>query len=117
MKRSAVTSSNPGRIRWIQIAAHFEGATLLFLLIVAVPVKHLAGFPAIVSVVGPIHGIAFLFYLWVVATAASGGEWKGGEIVRLLLAAVVPFGPFLNAKLMERKAAALELASQRRFLS
>lgn len=44
----------------LRIAGLFEGTTLLFLLLIAVPLKHLAGYPEIVSAAGPVHGLAFV---------------------------------------------------------
>lgn len=44
------------RLSWI------EGATLLLLVGVAVPLKRLAGWPDGVTLLGPVHGAAFLLY-------------------------------------------------------
>ena len=46
-------------LRWM---SWLEGGTLLLLLLVAVPLKRLAGIPEVVSWVGPVHGGAFLVY-------------------------------------------------------
>ena len=58
------------RLRWASLA---EGATLLLLVGVAVPLKRLAGFPEAVSVLGPIHGGAFLLYVAMVLNARQKG--------------------------------------------
>ena len=61
------TSAAPlGPLRTLRLASLGEGATLLLLVLIAVPLKRLAGMPEAVSVMGPIHGAAFLLYLAVV---------------------------------------------------
>jgi len=77
------------------------------LVCIAVPLKHLAGYPTVTSVIGPIHGVTFLAYVWVVIQTISGGGWSRPEVARLLAASVVPFGAFANARLLARKEAAL----------
>lgn len=56
---------------------------------------------------GPVHGLAFLLYAWMVVSIVSGGGWTRGETARLLIAAFVPFGAFLVAGLLRRKEAQL----------
>lgn len=79
-------------LRHLQLASIFEGVTLLTLLGVAVPLKHLAGLPQAVAVMGPVHGLAFLAYLWMTMNVAAGNNWKSSELTRVLGAAFVPFG-------------------------
>ncbi len=97
------TSYGLMHLRSLRIAALIEGATLLILIGVAVPLKHVADLPIVVSVMGPIHGMAFLAYLWMVFSAVSGESWTKGEIARLLLGALIPFGAFLNMPVIKRK--------------
>lgn len=88
----------PGRAmpRRLALASALEGTTLLLLLLVAVPLKHFAGLPVAVHMMGPAHGLAFAFYAWSVIEAAAALGWSGGEVARLLAAALVPFGAFRN---------------------
>jgi integral membrane protein len=79
-------------LRHLRYACVIEGVTLLILLGVAVPLKHLANQPTAVSVMGPVHGLAFLVYLWLAINIASGARWKKREVVCVLGAALVPFG-------------------------
>jgi integral membrane protein len=92
------------RLRWASLA---EGVTLLLLVGVAVPLKRLAGFPEAVSVLGPIHGGAFLLYVAMVLHARQKGLWSATETFQLLLASVVPLGAFFVSGLFRRKQAAL----------
>lgn len=91
-----------GRLR---TASWVEGATLILLVGIAVPLKHLAGLPIATAIMGPVHGLAFLFYLWTVTTVVSGGGWRGSEIARLVLAAFVPFGALAVQPLLRRRMA------------
>ena len=95
----------------MKLASLAEAGTLLLLLFVAVPLKHLAGWPVATSIMGPVHGLAFLAYSWIVVETVAGGGWSRLEIARLLLAAFVPFGAFANLGLLRRKAAALSRAA------
>lgn len=76
---------------------------MIALLGIAVLLKHFAGNPAAVSILGPIHGMAFLSYLWLILKTVSSEEWSKSEIARLLIAAVIPFGAFFNAGFLARK--------------
>lgn len=92
----------------LRIAAMTEGFTLMSLLAIAVPLKHLAGDPIAVSWLGPAHGLVFLAYLWLLAGSAAEEGWSKRDVAWAVLAAFIPFGALLHAKRMER---------QRRFLS
>jgi integral membrane protein len=90
-------------IRRLRFLAMLEAITLVVLSFVAVPLKHLAASPLAVSVMGPIHGLAFLLYVWTVANAASGGLLRAPEVGRLLAAAMVPFGGFFSVRWIAHK--------------
>lgn len=69
-----------------------EAVTLLTLLLVAVPLKHLAGYALAVSVMGPVHGFAFLLFGWMVTQAVSAEDISGLAGGKLVLVACLPFG-------------------------
>src|SRR5262245_39185516 len=50
------------QLRRLEIASVAEATTLLLLLGLAVPLKHLGGWSMGVHVAGPVHGLAFLAY-------------------------------------------------------
>ncbi len=91
-------------IERLRVASWVEGTTLILLVGIAVPLKHLAGYPVATAIMGPVHGLAFLFYLWTVMTVVSGGGWRGAEIARLVLAALIPFGALAVQRLLRRRA-------------
>ena len=81
-----------------------EGTTLLALLLVAVPLKHLAHLPLAVAIIGPIHGLVFSAYIWAVVEAVAGEGWNRRDALRLTLAAFVPLGSFANVSFLRQKA-------------
>jgi integral membrane protein len=48
--------------RRFELVAALEGASFLLLLLIAMPLKYLAGVPEPTRVVGLLHGLAFLAY-------------------------------------------------------
>ena len=80
-----------GRLRLVALA---EGTSFLVLLGIAMPLKYLAGRPEAVRIAGMAHGILFLLYLAAVAQAALGCRWPRKTVALLLVASVLPGGPF-----------------------
>lgn len=91
------------QLRRLRVAAVVEGATLVLLVALAVPLKHLFGMPVATRIMGPIHGVAFMLYVWTLVVTVSGGGWRTREIARLALAAFVPFGALLNRRMLRDK--------------
>lgn len=98
-----MTKNDEKSLRILQFSSILEATTLAVLVCIAVPLKHLAGYPLAVSVMGPIHGMAFISYIWVVIVTASAGLWRPAEIWRLVLSALVPFAGFASAQWIARK--------------
>lgn len=81
-----------GRLR---LFGFLEGISLLLLLGIAVPRKYAFDDPAMVKMLGPIHG--FFFVIFVINALSVGIEykWKFSEKTwKVLLACMVPFGTF-----------------------
>lgn len=92
----------------LRVAGYAEGTTLILLLFVAVPLKRLAGIPEAVSIMGPIHGLTFVGYFVLAVNAVSGGGWQTRDIVRVVIAALLPFGTFINDRFLVRQQARLD---------
>ena len=58
-------------LRYLRWASFLEGLTLILLVCLAVPLKRMAGMPEFVTVMGPIHGLAFVAYLAMVARSSA----------------------------------------------
>ena len=95
------------QLRRLEAASLIEATTLILLVGVAVPLKHLAGQPLAVTVMGPVHGLAFAAYIWTVLQTTAGGGWRRHEWLRLLATAFVPLAGYANLSLIRRKGSAL----------
>ena len=91
------------QLRWMRRASLFEGSTLVLLVLVGMPLKHLAGLPQVTAILGPVHGMAFLLYVWMLIRTVSGGGWPWADTLRLAAAAFIPFGAFLNGAVLDRR--------------
>ncbi len=101
-------SEELAQLRRMRIASVVEGITLITLLGIAAPLKHLFGFSVATKVMGPIHGVAFVFYVWTLIQTLSGGDFSRIETIRMVVAAFVPFGGFLNERMLARRQALLQ---------
>lgn len=72
-----------------------EGTSFLLLLLIAMPLKYLAGQPQAVSVVGTAHGALWVVYLVVLLIAWRHYGWSFGKLFMGGVASVLPFGPFV----------------------
>ena len=77
-----------------RLVAYIEAATFLVLLAAVFVKRVLEGPENLVSVFGPIHGVAFLVYLYLVLRIRDGQRWGLGATIVVILASAVPFGGF-----------------------
>lgn len=105
-----MSETTPARqsLRHLRLAALIEGCTLAILVCIAAPLKHLAGIPTASAILGPVHGIAFVAYVWLIFSTRRELGWTTGDLARLLVPAFIPFGTFFNVGFLNRKAAALQ---------
>lgn len=81
-----------GRLR---ILALLEGASLLFLVCVAVPIKYINHNPMLTKVMGPIHGALFLLFLFNALSVGVEQNWKFKTTTwKVIVACFIPFGTF-----------------------
>ena len=92
-----------GRLR---VIGFLEGVSFLVLLGIAMPLKYIWGHPEAVRVVGMAHGILFLLYLWAAIQAAVEHNWNWRRTLLVLVASLLPAGPFVvEAKLLRPESA------------
>lgn len=90
MKRYFTTVT--GRLR---LLALMEGISLLVLVFIAVPVKYYGDNPEPVRIIGPIHGILFLLFIFNTLQVGVEQQWKFRQTTwKVLLACLIPFGTF-----------------------
>jgi integral membrane protein len=64
------------------------------------PLKYLAGKPEMVRIVGMVHGLLFVLYIFNVIQAKIEYDWSKKTMLLSVIASVMPFGPFVaDAKL------------------
>ena len=100
-------------IRQLRIVGIVEGISFLLLLGVAMPLKYFAGLPKAVSVVGMVHGVLFVLYVFAVAHAWITARWPVRRALALLLASLVPFGTFLTDPRLKREQQAAQALATR----
>lgn len=89
-------------MRDLRTAGIWEGISYLLLLGVAMPLKYLADLPQAVRVVGSIHGILFILFMYTIIHAMRNGlSFKKGVIA--FVASLIPFGTFFLDRLIFEK--------------
>ncbi len=104
MQSRAVHSlkTSVGRLR---VIGWWEGWSFLLLLGVAMPLKYFAGLPLAVSVVGMAHGALFMLYVVIALHTALDRNWPWTRTALVLVASVLPAGPFVvDAKILREEA-------------
>lgn len=79
---------------WFRKIAFAEGVSFLVLLLVAMPLKYMAGLPIAVTIVGGLHGllfVAFMVMAWEVKTEYKR-DWAW--FFKSFIASILPFGTF-----------------------
>jgi len=80
------------RFRYTAIA---EGISFLVLLGIAMPLKYLADVPMPVKIIGWLHGVLFVAYIFWLIACWMEYSWSFKKVVLLFLASLLPFGPFV----------------------
>jgi len=89
-----------GRLRAI---GFIEGVSFLLLLGVAMPLKYFAGMPQAVTAAGWLHGILFISFCIALTQAHQDANWTPWRSGTVLIAALLPFGPFVIDKKLRRE--------------
>lgn len=78
----------------LRIASLTEAVSYLLLLLVAMPLKYLAGEPMAVKVLGMIHGLLFMILIWLIVRTKFETSWPASRLWLLAIASLVPLMPF-----------------------
>ena len=84
-------------------APFLEAVTLLALFGLAMPLKYWAGVEQATSIMGPLHGLAFMVFVWFVIRSWAEGIISPGGTARLLVGAFLPFAGFVNERWLARQ--------------
>lgn len=88
-----------------RVMAYVVGVGLLVLVLIGVPLQYAADKPAVVEVVGPIHGLLYMVYLLTVADLARRFRLGLAQVIALVAAGFVPFVAFIAERWMTRRIA------------
>jgi integral membrane protein len=92
---------------WLQalrLVGFVEGCSFLLLLLVAMPLKYLAGEPRPVQVVGAAHGGLWVLFVALAVIVGLRNRWPFGRHAFAVAASVLPGGPFLFDRTLKREA-------------
>jgi integral membrane protein len=93
---------NPNPYPLLRAVALAEGVSFLLLLGIAMPLKYLAKLPVAVLIAGSLHGALFLLFVACWQRARTRADWPTPRAVRVFVAALLPFGPFVVDRGMKR---------------
>jgi integral membrane protein len=89
-------------LRTLRFLSFAEGASLLGLLFIGMPLKYVFAAPMAVRVLGSLHGVLFLALVSTALQAVLAGALASAKAVRIVGWSVVPFG-FLAISRVWRK--------------
>lgn len=86
------TKSSLGQFRVIAIA---EGISFLILLFIAMPLKYIYGIPMAVKMVGWLHGVLFVAYIYFLIQVMMERKWTLFKAGLAFISSLLPFGTFI----------------------
>ena len=90
-------------LQFFRKVALFEGISLIVLLGFAMPLKYIWDQPEAVRIVGWIHGILFIFYIWILLHVWKGKSWPFKRVTIAVIASLVPFGTIIFDRSLKRE--------------
>jgi integral membrane protein len=90
---------------WFRKIGLAEGISFLVLLFIAMPLKHFAGMPLAVTVVGGLHGV--LFVAFIILARETKSEYKKDIkwLATAVLVSLLPFGTIFMDKQWKKEEA------------
>ena len=82
-----------------------EGASLLLLVGIAMPLKYVWGKPEAVRVIGMAHGLLWVAFVIMLARTILIAKWPLKRGALIFVASLIPFGPWLVDRKMKAYAA------------
>lgn len=81
------------RIGRLRLLGFMEGISLLILLFVAVPLKYIYHNPHLSTILGPVHGAIFVFFMINTLSLGVEQKWKFKTTTwKIVVACFIPFG-------------------------
>lgn len=92
----------PPSLRYLSILALVEGASLVALVGVAMPLKYYAGLPEAVRIVGMAHGVLFLLASATLAWVLNRGHLPTAKGAGVFAASLIPFAGVWSHRMLVR---------------
>ncbi len=91
-------------LKHFRIVAFLEGVSFLILLFIAMPLKYIYAMPTPNKVIGMIHGVLFVAYVFYLMQVKSENNWTLKKTAIAFLASILPFGTFvLDANVLKKE--------------
>ena len=75
--------------------AYAESISFLVLMLIAMPMKYIAHMPIATKIMGMIHGVLFIVFIFAITAVAIDRQWEKKRLFLGYLASVLPFGAFI----------------------
>jgi len=83
-----------GALLRFRVIANVVGVVLVVFILIAVPVRYLAGEPRMSETISPIHGFLYILYLAATVDLSRRSGWSVLRTLGVMLAGTVPFLSF-----------------------
>ena len=83
-----------GALLRYRVIANVVGVVLVVFILIAVPVRYLAGEPRMSETISPIHGFLYVVYLVATVDLSRRAGWSVLRTLGVMLAGTVPFLSF-----------------------
>ena len=101
--KKPMANSTLSRFRLIAL---LEGISFLFLMLIAMPLKYMAGNLTVIKYAGWAHGVLFILYCLLLAQVWKQYKWKFIKVVGAFVASLLPFGTFVLESRLKKEAQA-----------
>lgn len=103
--RSPVTMAPglAGALLRYRIMAYLVGVGLLVLVVIGIPLQYGFGHPAVVEIVGPIHGFLYIGYLVAALDLARRARFTLGQMLAMVSAGFLPLLAFIIERKITRR--------------
>lgn len=80
-----------------------EGYSFLILLFIAMPLKYMMGYPVATKIVGMLHGVLFIAFIYQLFEATKNVPFSKKETFIFFIASLIPFGSFYTESICSQK--------------
>lgn len=90
-------------LKYFRIVAMLEGVSFLLLLFVAMPLKYMYQMPMPNKIIGMVHGVLFVAYVFYLMNTKAEYGWSFKKAMGGFLASILPFGTFVFDAMVLKK--------------